>query len=76
MAPGPGWASLVKNFKAVLALVEQYPGSCNARDQGLIPGSGRSPGKGNGDPLQCSARRIPWTEESGGLQSMGLQRVR
>ena len=25
----------------------------------------------------CStpARRIPWTEESGGLQSMGLQRV-
>ena len=22
------------------------------------------------------ARRIPWTEETGGLQSMGLQRVR
>ena len=22
------------------------------------------------------ARRIPWTEEPGGLQSMGLQRVR
>ena len=22
------------------------------------------------------AQRIPWTEESGGLQSMGLQRVR
>ena len=22
------------------------------------------------------ARRIPWTEELGGLQSMGLQRVR
>ena len=24
------------------------------RDTGLIPGSGRSPGEGNGDPLQCS----------------------
>ena len=24
----------------------------NARDPGLIPGSGRSPGEGNGNPLQ------------------------
>ena len=28
--------------------------ACNARDMGLIPGSGRSPGKGNGNQLQCS----------------------
>ena len=28
--------------------------ACNAGDQGLIPGSGRSPGEGNGNPLQCS----------------------
>ena len=26
----------------------------NARDVSLIPGSGRSPGEGNGNPLQCS----------------------
>ena len=26
--------------------------SCNAGDPGLIPGSGRSPGEGNGNPLQ------------------------
>ena len=26
--------------------------SCNVGDPGLIPGSGRSPGKGNGNPLQ------------------------
>ena len=26
--------------------------SCNAGDPGLIPGSGRSPGEGNGYPLQ------------------------
>ena len=27
---------------------------CNAEDPGLIPGSGRSPGEGNGNPLQYS----------------------
>ena len=45
------------------------------RDVGLIPGSGRSPGGGHGNPLPYSAWRIPWIEEPGGLQSMGLQRV-
>ena len=29
-----------------------------------------------GNPLQCSCLRIPWTEEPGGPQSTGLQRVR
>ena len=28
--------------------------ACSAGDLGLIPGSGRSPGEGNGDPLQYS----------------------
>ena len=31
----------------------------NARDEGLIPGSGRSPGKGNGNPLQYSCLGSP-----------------
>jgi len=31
--------------------------------------------KRNGSPLQYSCLEIPWTEESGGLQSMGLQRI-
>ena len=31
----------------------------NARDQGLIPGSGRSPGEGNGNPLQYSCLENP-----------------
>ena len=44
----------------------------NAGDTGSVPGSGRSPGEGNGNLL---AWRIPWTEEPGRLQSMGLQRV-
>ena len=29
-------------------------------------------GEGNGTPLQYSCLEIPWTEESGRLQSMGL----
>ena len=31
----------------------------NAGDPGLIPGSGRSPGKGNGNPLQYSCLENP-----------------
>ena len=40
------------------------------RDMGSIPALGRSPEGGRGKPLQYSAWRIPWTEESYGLQSM------
>ena len=38
----------------------------NAGDGGSTPGSGRSPGGGNGNPLQCSCLEDPWTEEAGG----------
>ena len=48
----------------------------NAGDIGSIPGLGRSPGEGNGNPLQYSCWEIPWTEEPGRLQFTGLQRVR
>ena len=48
---------------------------CNSRDLCFIPGSGRSPGEGNGSPLCNFALRIPWTEEPCGLQSTGSQRV-
>ena len=58
------------------ASVKNSPASAgDARDLGSIPGSGRSPGGGNGNPLQYLAWEIPWTEEPGGLQSMGSQRV-
>ena len=33
-------------------MVKNLP--ADAGDMGLIPGSGRSPGEGNGNPLQCS----------------------
>ena len=47
--------------------------ACNAGDQGSIPGSGRSPGKGNGHDSSILAWEIPRTEEPGGLQSMELE---
>ena len=49
--------------------------ACNARDLGSIPGLGRSPGEGNGTHSSILAWTIPWTEEPGGLQFMGSQRV-
>ena len=50
--------------------------ACNAGDLGLIPGFGRCPGEGNGNPLQYSGLRIPWTQEPGVLQSMGVTESR
>ena len=57
--------NLGKNFlkKSVSA---GFPGdsdgkesACNAGDPGSIPGSGRSPGEGNGYPIQCSCLENP-----------------
>ena len=59
-----------------------FPGSegkafaSNAGDLGSIPGLGRSPGEGNGNPLWYSCLENPMDGEACGLQSMGLQRVR
>ena len=55
------------------SVVKNPPAS--AEDLSSILGLGRSPGKGNGNPLQYLAWRIPWTEEPGGLQSMELYKV-
>jgi len=48
----------------------------NAGDASLIPGSGRSQGEEMTTHSSILAWEIPWTEEPGGLQSMGSQRVR
>ena len=41
------------------------------RDVGSIPGSGRFPGGGHATHSSILAGRTPWTEEPGGLQSLG-----
>ena len=48
----------------------------NAGDLGLIPGLGRPLEKEMEIHSSTIAWKIPWTEEPGRLQSMGLQRVR
>ena len=48
----------------------------NVRDLGSIPGLGRFPGEGNGNPLQYSCLENPMDGEAWcKLLSMGLQRV-
>ena len=45
---------------------------CNAGYLGLIPGSGRSPGEGNGNPRQYSCLENSMNRGPGGLQSIML----
>ena len=52
-------------------MVKNLP--ANAGDAGLIPGSGRSSGGGNGNPLSILAWKISWAEEPGRLHSTGSQ---
>ena len=60
-------------FKACHTCFQGFPGgsvskesTCNAGDTGdagSIPGSGRSPGGGHGNPLQCSCLENPLDRE-------------
>ena len=63
-------------YNCSFTLYQVFPGgsdskesTCNAGDLGSIPGLGRSPGEGDGNPLKYSG-----LENS--MQSMGSQRVR
>ena len=60
------------NLLGLLWWSDSVESACNAGDLGSIPGFGRSCEEGNGNS-NTLAWRIPWTEEPGGLQSMGLQ---
>ena len=58
-----------------VVLVVKNP-AANAEDIVSIPGLGRSPGGGNGKPLQYSCLEIPMDRGAWGwLQSKGSQRV-
>ena len=48
----------------------------SAGDAGLIPGQEDTLEKEIATHSSILAREIPWTEEPGGLPSMGLQRVK
>ena len=63
-----------------IKLIMGFPGgsavknpSANVGDMGLIPGWGRSPGEGNGNPLQYSCLENPMEGRAWRLQSTGSQ---
>ena len=60
-------------------MVKNLPASAgDAGDSGLIPGSGRSPGEGNGNPLQYSCLENPMDRGAwagGGFSSWGLKEL-
>ena len=58
----------------VVLVVKNLP--ADVGDMGSIPGSGRSLEEGRAIHSSILAWRIPWTEEPGGLQFIGLHRVR
>ena len=62
----PGGKTEVKKIKHLVSVTRGFAGGsmvknlpANAGDEGSIPGSGRSPGEGNGNPLQYSCLGNP-----------------
>ena len=70
------WHILAKVSQVALVVKNLPAKAVDIRDMGLIPGLGRYPGEGHGNPLQYSCLENPldrgawWTT----LHSMGLQK--
>ena len=68
-------SSILNRGASLMAqMVKNQP--AKAGDLDSIPGSGRLPGEGNGNPLQYSCLGNSRTEEPGRLQPTGSQKVR
>ena len=73
---GHDWATEL-NWTGVVLVVKNPPANAgDIRDAGLILGQEDPLEEGMATHSSILAWRIPWTEEPGGLQSMGSQRVR
>ena len=59
----------------ILACIPGGASACDAGDLGSTPGLGRSPGEGNGDPLQYSCLENHIDGEPSRLHSMVSQRI-
>ena len=66
----------LENVGGFLSGSDGKESACNAKDLDSISGLGRSLEKEMVTHSSVLAWRIPWTEKSGRLQSMGSQRVR
>ena len=63
--------------------LQHFPGGsggkesmCNSEDLGSIPWSGRSPGEGNGNPLQYSCLEDPMDREAWWATVLGVAKFR
>ena len=72
--------NLVTGARSVYHLIWGFSGgsagkesACNVEDLGLIPGLGRSPGGGHGNPLQYSGLENPHGQESVGYSLWGCR---
>ena len=75
LVPESAWDSVgVRNVAAASSVFESWSG--NAGDLGSILGQKNPLEEGMATHSSVPAWRIPWTEEPGGLQSRGSQRVR
>ena len=70
-------------MKKYIYICMDFPGTSDSKasaynvgDPGSIPGLGRSLEKEMATHSSILAWKIPWTEDTGRLQSMGSQRVR
>ena len=77
-----GWEHPLDNGQAMTLVFLGFPGgsdgkesTCSAGDLGLILGWEDPLEKGMATHSSILAWRIPWTEDAGGLQSMGSQRM-
>ena len=75
---GFGIVNKAEVFVLLYSKIHLFPGgseviasASNAGDLGLIPGLGRSPGEGNGNPLQYSCLENPRDGEPGELPPLG-----
>ena len=73
-----GISETEKDKYSVILLLWGFPGgldgeesTCSTADLGSIPGLGRSPEEGNGNPFHCSSLGKPMDRGAGRLQSMG-----
>ena len=70
------YVTFIRASQAALVVKNLPANAGDVRDKSSIPGSERSPGGENGNPLQYSCLLNPMgTEESGGLQYVGSHRV-
>ena len=65
----------MKGFPGSIVLKNPPANAEDARDTGLIPGLGKSPGVGNGNPLQYSCLENSMDKEAWWATVQGSQRV-